>query len=178
MRLYEDDGTTRELEGWEVTALEAAQREHDAAIGYVRPYTEARAREVFTGMLVNQADLPAEEALRMVTLFPSWSPGAEYPAGYRVRYGDDIFTVLQAHAAQASWEPPMTPSLYAKLLPGQGGTAVGEWSQPDSTNPYSKGDRVAHGGKTWESLVDGNVWEPGAAGSEALWAEVDDADAS
>lgn len=31
---------------------------------------------------------------------------------------------------------------------------------------------VPEHGKTWESLVDGNVWEPGAQGSESLWKEV------
>ena len=29
-----------------------------------------------------------------------------------------------------------------------------EWEQPGSTNGYSKGDKVTHNGKTWESLVD------------------------
>ena len=26
--------------------------------------------------------------------------------------------------------------------------------------------------KTWESLVDNNVWEPGALGTESLWKDV------
>ena len=47
-----------------------------------------------------------------------------------------------------------------------------EWEQPGSTNGYSKGDKVTHNGKTWESLADNNVWEPGAAGTESLWKEV------
>lgn len=44
--------------------------------------------------------------------------------------------------------------------------------QPDSTNGYSTGDRVVHNDRTWESLADNNVWEPGAAGAENLWQEV------
>ena len=47
-----------------------------------------------------------------------------------------------------------------------------EWEQPDSTNPYMKGDKVTHNGKTWVSLIDNNVWEPGATGTAALWQEV------
>ena len=47
-----------------------------------------------------------------------------------------------------------------------------EWEQPGSTNGYSKGDKVTHNGKTWESLVDNNVWEPGVIGTESLWKEV------
>ncbi len=38
------------------------------------------------------------------------------------------------------------------------------WKQPDSTNPYAKGDKVTHKGFTWISDIDGNVWEPGAYG--------------
>ena len=44
---------------------------------------------------------------------------------------------------------------------------IPEWVQPDSTNPYRKGDKVVHNGKTWESTIDNNVWEPGVYG----WAE-------
>ena len=47
-------------------------------------------------------------------------------------------------------------------------TVVPEWEQPDSTNPYAKGDKVTHNGKTWVSDIDGNVWEPGVYG----WTEV------
>ena len=32
--------------------------------------------------------------------------------------------------------------------------------------------QVTHNGKTWESLADNNVWEPGAIGTESLWKEV------
>lgn len=42
------------------------------------------------------------------------------------------------------------------------------WEQPESTNPYMAGDKVTHGGKTWVSTVDDNVWEPGVYG----WEEV------
>lgn len=38
--------------------------------------------------------------------------------------------------------------------------------QPDSTNPYSNGDKATHNGKTWTSDLDNNVWEPGVYGWE------------
>lgn len=35
---------------------------------------------------------------------------------------------------------------------------------------YQKGAVVSHNGQLWESVFDGqNVWEPGTAGTEALW---------
>lgn len=37
---------------------------------------------------------------------------------------------------------------------------------------YAKGDKVAHNGKMWVSLVDNNVWEPGIIGTELVWREV------
>lgn len=43
-----------------------------------------------------------------------------------------------------------------------------EWEQPGSTNPYAKGDKVMHNGKTWQSTTDNNVWEPCVYG----WEEV------
>ena len=59
------------------------------------------------------------------------------------------------------------PSLFAKVLIPDTDT-IPEWEQPDSTNPYAKGDKVTHNGKTWISTADGNVWEPGVYG----WEEV------
>ena len=31
---------------------------------------------------------------------------------------------------------------------------------------------MRHNGKVWESLVDNNVWEPGAQGTETVWREI------
>ena len=39
--------------------------------------------------------------------------------------------------------------------------------------PYQVGTKVKHNGKTWESMVANNVWEPGAFGvDEHIWKEV------
>lgn len=117
--------------------------------------------------------LPDDQAAQLPALFDAWDGGGvAYAAGDRVQSGGKLWKCLKAHTSQADWSPGEAASLWAQVLPGQGGTEPGEWAQPDSTNPYAKGDRVTHGGKTWESLVDGNVWEPGATGSESLWKEV------
>ena len=55
------------------------------------------------------------------------------------------------------------PSLFARvLIPDP--EVIPEWVQPDSTNPYAKGDKVRHSGSVWVSDIDGNVWEPGVYG--------------
>ena len=112
------------------------------------------------------------EAVTATCLHPKWSgDGVQYTVGQRVQYENTLYTVLQAHTSQATWTPTAAPSLFAKvLIPDP--SIVPEWEQPDSTNPYMKGDKGKHNGKTWVSLIDNNVWEPGVTGTAALWQEV------
>lgn len=117
------------------------------------------------------AMLTDEQALQVSTLYPLWDAAKTYAVGARVRYGGELYRCLTAHTAQAAWTPTDAHSLWAKVLTDPSGEIL-PWVQPDSTNPYAKGDKVTHNGKTWESLVDNNVWEPGAVGTESLWKEV------
>jgi hypothetical protein len=47
------------------------------------------------------------------------------------------------------------------------------WTPWDGlSDKYQQGAIVTHNDKVWESVFSGqNVWEPGAAGTEALWVE-------
>lgn len=111
------------------------------------------------------------ESLEVKYLYPEWRSGKTYDAGYRVNHNDILYKCLQPHTSQDTWTPDASPSLWAKvLIPDP--DIIPEWEQPDSTNAYSKGDRVTYNGGTWESLVDNNVWEPGAVGTESLWRAV------
>ena len=102
-----------------------------------------------------------ETALDAVSLFPAWAPGMECHAGKRVRHNNILYTILQDHTAQESWSPESAPSLFARvLIPDP--TVIPEWEQPDSTNGYHKGDKVSFEGRTYESLIDNNVWSPSA----------------
>ena len=113
-----------------------------------------------------------------VDYFKAWAEGVYYAVGARVRYGERIYRCLTAHTSQSDWTPDAAPSLWVKTRgeepvgPDDPTPAIEEWEQPDSTNPYQKGDVVTHNGKTWESLIDNNVWEPGAVGTETLWKEI------
>lgn len=131
-----------------------------------------RARALRHQIEDNAAGMSDYMALQYTELFAGWSgDGIAYKTGDRIRYNGILYKVLQDHISQGDWLPDSTSSLFAKvLIPDP--TVVPEWEQPDSTNPYSKGDRVLHADKTWESLVDNNVWEPGVAGTEALWQEI------
>lgn len=108
-------------------------------------------------------------SLEYPELFPEWRSGVDYTTGKRVRHNGTLYTVLQDHTSQADWTPDAALSLFAKVLIPDSET-IPEWEQPDSTNPYVKGDKVTHNGKTWVSDVDNNVWEPGVYG----WSEITD----
>ena len=130
---------------------------------------EARKLRVSIVQLAQYA--PDEVAATAAFAFDPWDAAGAYEVGNRVRYADVLYKCLTGHTAQESWTPDVSPSLWAKvLIPDP--SVIPEWEQPSSTNGYSKGDKVTHNGKTWESLADNNVWEPGAIGTESLWKEV------
>lgn len=112
--------------------------------------------------------LTDEQAINVPLIFPVWSSTETYAVGDRVRYNDILYRCLTAHTAQESWTPDAAYSLWTKVLTDPSGEIL-PWEQPDSTNPYSLGDKVTHNGKTWESSIDNNVWEPGVYG----WKEID-----
>lgn len=110
------------------------------------------------------SDEDAKEGAVPTLLFPIWNAGEDYKVGDRVRYEDILYRVLQAHTSQLDWTPDKVPALYARLRSSQDEEGdkqgIEEWEQPTAENPYQKGDRVKHLDRFWESLVDGNVWEP------------------
>lgn len=126
-------------------------------------------RQIIERAVVSLSD---SDALEAPMLFPRWEAGMDYEAGARLVYDGVLYSVLQAHTSQVTWTPDTSPSLFARvLIPDP--TVIPEWEQPDSTNAYMTGDKVTHNGKTWESLIDNNVWEPGALGTETLWVEIE-----
>ena len=127
-------------------------------------YLEA-AKVLRAAMDAAAAALTDDEALKAAALYPAWSAQDTYDAGERVRFDGTLYKCLQPHAAQPDWTPTAAPSLWAKVLVSDTGEPL-PWEQPESTNPYMKGDKVTHGGKTWVSTIDNNVWEPGVYGWE------------
>lgn len=107
--------------------------------------------------------LPDEMIQDSVRLFPKWDGnGVSYEAGLKLNYNGTVYKVLQAHISHPDWTPAAAPSLFAKVLTDP--DEILPWEQPDSTNPYAKGDKVTHNDHIWVSDLDGNVWEPGVYG--------------
>ncbi|MBP5461778.1 MAG: hypothetical protein J6Y20_06610 [Lachnospiraceae bacterium] len=121
-------------------------------------------RGVIEGLAESLDDSAAAEAME---LYPAWNGGGvSYTAGQRLRYGGKLYKVNpgQGHTSQEDWTPEAAVSLFAEILPGQDGTKVSVWQQPDSTNPYMTGDRVHFptiNDPIYRSTIDGNVWSPG-----------------
>lgn len=146
----------------EIAAMDAEQAEAEA-YERTRPLTAEEVTAMLIKQQINTITVDDQTALRMVEFYPEWESGQAYSTGFKVQRGGKLWRCLQAHTAQGGWEPENAPSLWAKvLIPDP--DVIPEWEQPDSTNPYSAGDKVMHNGKTWVSDVDNNVWEPGVYG--------------
>lgn len=120
---------------------------------------------------INSETNTDEQALEVQALYPQWEEfeeGYSFVVGNRVNYKEVLYKVIQSHKKQSTWNPVDAPSLFAKVLVPDP-AVIPEWEQPTSTNGYMKGDKVVHNGITYESLIDNNVWEPGAVGTESLW---------
>ena len=106
------------------------------------------------------------EALSLQILYKQWDNqiGKTLQVGEYINYDGILYKVLQEHTVQEEWKPDVSPSLFAKVLVDPTGETILEWEQPDSTNPYMKGDKVTHNGITYVCDIDNNVWEPGVHG--------------
>lgn len=120
-----------------------------------------KARQLRAYIEKASASLDDTDALNAIELYPVWADDVSYVAGDRVRYDGVLYKCLQAHTSQPDWTPDAAPSLWAKVLIPDSDT-IPEWEQPDSTNGYSKGDKVKYNGVVYESLIDNNVWSPDA----------------
>lgn len=129
--------------------------------------TLEEAKAIIDALVTLRNSAADEQALKASALYPKWKVSTDYQKDKRVLYNNILYKVLTDHTSQADWTPDAAPSLFAKvLIPDK--NVIPEWEQPESTNPYSKGDKVTHNGKTWRSTIDKNVWEPGVYGWEEI----------
>ena len=114
-----------------------------------------------------------DDAVEHIILFPAWMVGKDYVVDERIRYDGKLYKVLQAHRSQADWTPDVAVSLFVQIH--DPGKEWPEWVQPvGAHDAYAKGAKVSHNDSHWISNVDGNVWEPGSVGTEALWMEANE----
>lgn len=109
------------------------------------------------------------DALDAVELFPAWEADTEYARGVRIRYDGKLYRCEQAHTSQSIYPPDIIPALWTEVAkPGE----IPVWRQPTGAqDAYAKGDKVHYpdaDGPVYESITDGNVWEPGVYGWEVV----------
>ena len=120
-----------------------------------------RARELRKSIELTTQTLDDAEALKVIELHPAWAPDKTYSAAQKVRFDGVLYRCLQDHTSQETWTPTAAPSLWAKVL-NPDPEVIPDWEQPDSTNPYMKGDKVRFEGHIYQSLIDNNIWSPAA----------------
>lgn len=118
-----------------------------------------RARELRPYIEKAAANLPDEDALQAVELFPQWATSHAYAVDERLQYKNVLYRVVQAHTSQVDWTPDKTPALFVVV-------SLDEWPefvQPTGAHDaYKKGDKVTFEGKHYISLIDANVYSPAA----------------
>ena len=87
-----------------------------------RPLTESEVSRMLLAQQVNTLDVDDNTALRMLEFYPQWGEGISYAVGFKVRYGDKLWRVRQAHTAQVGWEPEMAASLWEQICEVHDGT--------------------------------------------------------
>lgn len=102
--------------------------------------------------------LPDEDKLELVAVFPKWGPETEYETGAELAFEDKLYRCIQGHVSQVDWEPPRTPALWRDVAKGD---EVQEWVRPTGAHDaYQLGELVVYKGETWESVIPDNVWSP------------------
>ena len=122
-----------------------------------------KARKIRAQMELRASTLDDSTALEVPEMFPMWTPRA-YEMGDRVRYEGVLYKCVQAHPMNDTYIPGEAVSLWAQVLNDD----IRDWVQPDSTNPYMKGDKVRYQGQVWVSTIDYNVYAPDVYGWEVV----------
>lgn len=149
-------------DGMTVAEAEAIAKEAEEFTEYTDP-TEALIDEIIAKVGDDAAAI----------LFDEWVTDHAYKLNDRASYNGLVYRCVQSHTSQSDWTPDAVPALWTRIKANPDPFEPEEWVQPTGAqDAYAKGDKVKHNGKVWESDVDSNVWEPGAAGTETLWHEV------
>ena len=133
----------------------------------INPYMKEaeEIRKAIDTFAENQTD---ETLIDNKAAFSLWRAGVPVTVGQILRYGDDIYRVIQPHTTQDDWTPDKVPALFVKISLEE----FPQWVQPTGAHDaYNKGDKVSDEGKHWISEIDGNVWKPGTVAG--AWRETE-----
>ena len=111
-----------------------------------------------TRKLIRVDELSEDELLDMIDLYESYQVDKLYKVDDIFNYEGQLYKVIQEHTSQEDWVPSELPALYLSMMPEN---VIPEWVQPTGGHDaYNTGDKVIYEGKVYESLIDGNTWNP------------------
>ena len=132
------NGQYEEITESELLNMQTGRAEY-AAEERTRPLNAEEVTALLIRQQINTLEVDDNTALRMTEFYPEWSAGQAYTAGYKVQYGGKLWRCVQAHTAQAGWEPENTPALWTEICENHAGTL-------DDPIPYS-GNMALESGK-------------------------------
>lgn len=91
-----------------------------------------------------------------------------YQTGDKVYYPTENDTIYTSLIDANVWNPDSYPAGWEMEVVVDPVSSISEWVQPQSTNPYMKGDKVTYNETTYESTIDNNVWAPNVYGWIAI----------
>lgn len=113
MRICEN-GVYRDMTNDELAAINTNSR-LVAIAERSRPLTVDEVSRMFITQQINTLEVDDNTALRMKDYYPEWTTGIPYEPGFKVRYNNKLWRVLQAHTSQATWEPENAASLWETI---------------------------------------------------------------
>lgn len=146
MRIF-DGKTYRDMTAEEIAAVQEAQAEYELN-ERTRPLTESEVSRMLITQQINTLTVDDNTALRMVAFYPEWASGTDYTAGFKVRRGGKLWRCVQAHTAQAGWEPENAASLWTEICESHAGTL-------EDPIPYS-GNMALESGKYY--MQEGKIY--------------------
>ena len=112
-------------------------------------------------------------------IFPVWAAGESYAKDERIQHNGIVYEVVQAVTAQAHQPPDLTGMLAIYRPVSEAGHEEGDGTKENPINfilgmDCEKGKYYYFNGKTYLAVQDMKpcVWEPGSAGTSAVWQEV------
>ena len=109
--------------------------------------------------------IPDDTLSAMGYYMQPWEAGKDYVIGDLREYQYIPYRCLQNHTSIQEWNPADDVSIWARILAG--GDTIPVWEQPESTNPYMKGDKVRFptaSDPVYVSDIDYNVYAPNVFG--------------
>lgn len=101
----------------------AGSGDQDGSAGYIQAAAVQNLMAA-TRAGIQEMDLTDGEALKVKGMYPEWEEliGQPLTAGTKLQYNGKLYKVIQAHTAQADWEPSGLPALYGLVTESHAGT--------------------------------------------------------